>query len=432
MPDSSIIEGNSSFPDLPDTIRVQAQADTDKPGCTGPGCFFGHATTARVKTHEVILQVLNRWFDYGDKRVFYSVDNFAGTGPAWDVTPLIYAQAHPDHNLVTTDLDAALKSVKTAEGEEGRLCGSLRGVDVFVPGQPRLSGNVAFTDPDIEKRYKNGELSLSTAFECQSDPPNLLADNSITEGKLAGKVTPNHVLVFRQDDQNQPGDPGAMFLHTKEDSNVTEFDNAGRVISMKNASRLEEAIETLRSIWKEMTSKNQVESKKTPTKGEEDETVKAEHRSSTNTVPDLDEEEETMEKEDETVKAELDRLKTELDHMKNEVETKQKEIDTLTAEHTAMKERLDTIDKEQAEAEWKHLKETQIPPGWLKGDGKETEQRKEFDSDKVAYMHKILEHRKAQPTGEEGESYDNKGGDPKENKYLDVTRELRMLTGRMR
>ena len=433
MPDSSIIEGNSSFVGLSDSGRVKAQADSDKTRCKGPNCFFGHAVKAasRSKVHEVVLQVLNRWFDHGDKEVYYGVDNFTGTGPAWDVSPLIYAQVHPDHNLVKSDIDAALKSVKTAEGEEGRLCGALKNIDVMIPGQPRLAGGVVFDDPEIEARYEKGELSLSTAFECSTDPSNLLANTAVTQGKLKGKITPNHVLVFKQDDDNQPGDPGAMFLHQKEDSNVTEFDNAGRVISQKNASRFEEAIKILQSLWREMTTNvSPAESKKAKPE-EEDEKVKAEHRAGTKDEQ-PDEEDETME--DEKVRTELDRMRTEIDNMKKLVEDKQKEIDTLVADNKAMKEKLDTADQEKAETEWKHLKESQIPPAWLKGDGAEDAQRKEYETDKVAYMHKVLEHRKAGATPEEGEGFDHTAGKKKEEDEKSpaaVAMELRKITGRM-
>ena len=146
-----------------------------------------------------------------EEQYFYATDNFEGTEAQWDVSPLIFAQTHPNPSLVKKDINAALKSVKTIDGQDGYICGAVVESKVIIPGQPRLSANIVFDDPKLETMYNEGKLALSSAFFCPNEP----------DGRLNGKVEPNHVLVFVQDDNNQPRDLGSGWWHNKaEDGNV--------------------------------------------------------------------------------------------------------------------------------------------------------------------------------------------------------------------
>ena len=148
-----------------------------------------------------------------EEQYFYATDNFEGTEAQWDVSPLIFAQTHPNPSLVKKDINAALKSVKTIDGQDGYICGSVVESKVIIPGQPRLSANIVFDDPKLETMYNEGKLALSSAFFCPNNP----------DGRLNGKVEPNHVLVFVQDDSNQPRDLGSGWWHNKvEDGNMVD------------------------------------------------------------------------------------------------------------------------------------------------------------------------------------------------------------------
>jgi len=228
---------------------------------------FGDAITHAVSAHETILQTLNRWMDFGEgKRLFYGVENFEGTEPNWDKVPLIFALNHPDvdqmRRIEKGELNQVLKEIN------GSLCGEITSSEVVMAGQPRLSSRVSFFDPSMEARYNQGELSLSTGFFCF--PGN--------DGHLQGKVRPNHVLVFKQDERNQPRDLGAMFLNKQDDNMPTDaaVTHAGRVISEKNKSRFKAAVEALRSLYADWTGEGAENADLTWKKDEEEEKKKKE------------------------------------------------------------------------------------------------------------------------------------------------------------
>lgn len=171
-------------------------------------CFInsGEAGLSDFETpgqHEVILQALNRYLIYGSEekqeKIFYGVENFEGTEPAWDVTSIIFQEdgQHPDLAEFELQPEQALKKINGRRA--GRLAGSkvLRG-----PGQPRLTGKINFSDPEVERLYNAGELALSTALYARTK-----------DGRLDGKVRPNHILLFRPG-KTQPRDLGSMFLNS--------------------------------------------------------------------------------------------------------------------------------------------------------------------------------------------------------------------------
>jgi len=202
---------------------------------------FIHGTTS--ETHQIILQGLNRWMKYDNgEEYFLDVKAFQGTEKAWDKVPVIFAQEHPaDFDLVNTDLEAVLAQLKDYNGRPGRECGSLSDTEVLIPGQPRLSSKITFTDPEVQDLYEEGKLSVSTGFACT------LGD----DGHLEGKVRPNHVLVFVVDDNSQPRDKAAMLLNLRKEDDMNAT-HVGRVISEKNRSRFKQALDLLSSLFTEM------------------------------------------------------------------------------------------------------------------------------------------------------------------------------------
>ena len=475
--------------------------------CVGPRCFFGNAV--KITTHDAVLFTLNRWLLYGKGRIFNAVENFEGTESAWDKVPLIYAQEHPDPDLIEEDLKKALESVQTGEGKTGQLCGSISNTEVVIPGQPRLESKITFSDPVVEKRYKAGELSLSIAYRC--------TESKQEKGHLTGKVKPNHILIFVQDDANQPRDPGAMLLNkgeVAEVDNVTKFENTGRVISTANKSRFKQALDSLWGLFAEMAGDGdenlqnagpavppnpsgfgigndapgcKIAEKDFPAgtplseirqrfayddgSGNYSGLSLPHHYVNGDVAPncvraamqaiggarsgqpmDLGGKETAVKAH---LQAHLDAIatatgtvaKNQDDKMTEELEVKLKaaeeaikakelelanktaEFDALKKESEARNAALKTFEQKQNDTEWETLKNKRIPVGWLKGEGKEVELRKEYETDKPAFLNKLLDHPKGESTPEEGEQYAaNKGG----NDTLAIVRELRTDTGRMR
>ncbi len=380
--------------------------------CTGPHCFFAHATIT-PQTHEIILTGLNSWMDFPERkeRYYYAVKNFEGTEHAWNEVPVIYAQDHPEHDLVKDDLEAALNSVKTYEGEPGRICGTLFNSEVVTSGQPRLTANIRFNDPDLEKRYLKGELAPSDAFYC----------NKNEDGTLAGKVRPNHLLIFVQDENNQRRDKVAMLLHKGAGTVIeTTFEHAGRVISASNAKELEGLIGEhesvmgkLRSFFKKMTG---------VAGGGDEAAQKAEPPM---TVPAANKPME--DKMTEELKKELESVKAALANKDAEIAAKDKEIAEIKAAHTELSKKLVEFDQKAADAEWKSTFENRVPKGW-KAEKTEDVLRKEYEDNKVAFMNKLLDAKVTPPQkGEEGEQFANK--DPAAD-ALALSKELRAATGR--
>jgi hypothetical protein len=374
------------------------------------------ANAMPVGKHEAVLQVLNRWMVYGQDRLFYAVKNFVGTEEAWNSVPLVYAQEHPDPNLIERNLQAALNAIKANDGGPGRICGHLSDTAVQIAGQPRLESKVVFTDQALERAYQAGELSLSTCFFTRN----------AEDGSLIGKVRPNHVLVFRPDSTIQPRDAGAMLMHaTRSEASVTEDDkslaNAGRVISTANASKLKQAINSIITIFKEMSGEDPVS----------DEPAAADVAKAAKIVAQSNAKQEEMADQklsDELVAAnakivELEKKATEA------AEAAKVANDRLVLANAELKK----ISDARVESEWLELKNSQIPKGWLKGEGKEAELRKEFETDKAGLLLRILEHTKSGSDGGSGEegtahAHANSGG----SDHLSAIRDLHAASGRVR
>lgn len=211
---------------------------------------FGFGVRNNPAGHYTILQSLNRWFDFSDvggRKLYYDVDNFRGTEPKWDNVPMIFAKYHPDINQMKRIQNGDVESVVKEMG--GYVCGEISSSTVTTAGQPRLEALTSFYYPDLEARYHRGEIALSTGFFCDPDE----------SGRIQGQVRPNHVLVFVQDEQNQPRDYGSGFLNTRQyceeymttandSTNQNGVMNAGRAISEKNKSIVKQAISILQGL----------------------------------------------------------------------------------------------------------------------------------------------------------------------------------------
>jgi hypothetical protein len=149
---------------------------------------------------ESILQTLNR--QIGES--YYPADVFEANVAKFEGCPVVFADNHPSLDLFSTNPKEALAKVN------GRIIGTVTNARVVKEGHPRLMANVEVNDPIAMNIWRNGELSLSTAFK-----GNLSSDKS----KLTGIASVNHLLVFREDEAagSMPRDRGALLSATKDD-----------------------------------------------------------------------------------------------------------------------------------------------------------------------------------------------------------------------
>jgi hypothetical protein len=353
---------------------------TCRPGDT---CFFGHSALAG-ESHTAILQALNRWMAWGGERVWYGTENFDGTGADWDRVPVIYAQTHPDPRLLEDDLDAALAAVRTAEGEPGRICGSLSGSRVEATGQPRLESRISFTDPEVDAAYQRGELSLSTAFWSSS-----------RAGAITGRVRPNHLLVFKAGQPAEEGgggvwprDPGAMFLNSQSGDGMPNDkidENAGRAISAASAGKLRQALDLLKEFFAGMTGEGSGEG------GEAARRPAAQAQAHTEAQAGESEETDNMADNEGAIAA----LRAENEALRAEIAAAKQANEAATAA-------LNAVEQERRDQAWASTRDEHVPQGWLAREGAEAELRTEFEQEPIAFMNRILAHRRAGETPEEG------------------------------
>lgn len=309
----------------------------------GYGSFVNSSPTL---THESILQSLNRWFDFSDvggKKLFYGLENFTGTEAEWNQVPLIFASRHPTYEQ--------MKRIQAGEVEtvlselDGTLGGTITKSSVVTAGQPRLEALISFTDPGKESDYRAGKLSLSTGFFC--DPGD--------DGKLNGKVRPNHVLLFRQDEQNQPRDYGAMLLNSqdlKEEimTNTNQagsgVQNAGRSISEKNRTQFASLLKGMQDFYNSLVGNDitiERENEKPPAAG-------ANQKNDEENMVDTNELKNQVESAA-TVKKDADAI----------LNAKEAEIASLKAERDAMNAKLLEVEQEKKEAAWTNEKKRLTP-----------------------------------------------------------------------
>jgi len=348
---------------------------TCRPGDT---CFFGHSALTG-ESHTAILQALNRWMTWGGERVWYGTENFDGTGADWDRVPVIYAQTHPDPLLLEGDLDAALAAVRTAEGEPGRICGGLSGSRVEATGQPRLESRISFTDPEVDAAYQRGELSLSTAFWSSS-----------RAGAITGRVRPNHLLVFKAGQPAEEGgggvwprDPGAMFLNSQSGDGMPN--------DKINAGKLRQALDLLKELFAGMTGEGGDEGEQAG--GGRRPATQAQAHTEAHTEAQAGESEETDNMADD--EGAIEALRAENEALRAEIAAAKQENEAATAA-------LNAVEQERRDQAWANTRAEHVPQGWLAKEGAEAELRTEFEQEPIAFMNRILAHRRAGETQEEG------------------------------
>ena len=354
-----------------------------------------HLEAFAFRDHEAILQTLDR----ESNGIYLAREAFESNLGDWEGVPVVFAQDHPDPDAFAENPEMALEKVK------GRMVGTVRNPSIDMTGHPRLMAQLAIDDDDIDRLIDEGAaneapVSLSTAFRCPAEEDG----DRIT---LTGPVDPNHVLLFVEEGDSQPGDKGAFILNRQNDEHEAQ-----------NLLRRLGTLITNLTKRKVTTMSNDDEH----THEEEDEEEEEE----------VSEEEGSPEEEDEEEVEEIDEGEDRRPDSKSTPQEEDKDKPgTVAALSAALEEangaitalRAENAQLRAAQAQFEHLEKDQkwlemkahLPKGMVHGDN-EAESRKEFEANPAGFALKVLRFKDETeaPGGREGAEHINAPtGDPK-------------------
>lgn len=173
--------------------------------------FTNLISEEKVTSHDAVLHTLDREYRYGDEILTMNSDAFEATLNDWLNAKVIFGTYHPDMDLgyYAPGLSVAVNNAV----EVGKITKAW----IDKTGHARLFVTFEFSGEhtdEIEKLIGEGLLSLSSGFHS--------IDTVDEYGRLVfTKVTPNHVLLFMENEWNQPRDQSSGIVN-KEDENMTE------------------------------------------------------------------------------------------------------------------------------------------------------------------------------------------------------------------
>jgi hypothetical protein len=288
----------------------------------------GEKSNAFENLHDVTLQRLDVYHRNNGGYVFYDSKHFAPTVDHWNTVPVIYVETEPGKPAEHPRFEDVVASTLPAKF---RKVGSVSAAHLTETGEKVLKGAIVFSDPAIAAKANAGELSLSTGLASPEAPDPRLPGAT----RIAGPVTPNHILVFDRGacPNCYPNDSGAMF-HNLQEPDMPDDETKG----------------LLKTIADALTRR---------------EPAPVQHVNL-----------------------------TEFENLKKELETAKAQ----TAELANLKQELETLKAEKATAEkdakWNAMK-ANLPEGWL--GAKEPETRKEFEADPGAFALKLIQFKSNLP-----------------------------------
>jgi len=272
---------------------------------------------------------------------------------------------------------------------KGRIVGSVKVPNIETVGHPRLMGNLDITDQEVNALIDGGKISHSTGFFGIVD-----SQNKVTS------VTPNHVLVFKEDANNLPKDRGAFILNKQEiemvNKDYSKEDMDAMLDFMKeNPGMMDKG--TMDKMYAAMDKANQKEYLKSVLNDLQshpemmDDDMKSMMKGMKNKETD-------MGKEDELAK--------QLEISNKEKETLKAELDTRDAKLKVFEQKETERIKETREAQWQTIKKS-IPVGLTHKSEDEAKLRSEFEADPYGFAVKLTEFKQKQGTLEEGKEFAN-------------------------
>lgn len=319
--------------------------------------------------HDVILHTLDTWRSHTNqdgvsRKLFFGSGNFTGTESLWNGTPLIFGTRHPK-TLLTQDLKKAL------EESDGRVVGSFTGAETVQNGTARFTGSFQFTDSEVRALHNNGELQFSSGFIADVDG----------DGKLVGKVKPDHILIFKKSkDGLQPQDGGAMFLNARSQTMDSE--------ELKGLlTRIMEAIKGL-----------------TPANGP----APVLNASNSNMTEELNKQ--------------VTLLNAQVETLTGQIAEKDATIEALNTKVQAFEDEKKQAEAKAQEDAWQNIKTNILPPGLTATPELEKEQKDKWLADKDGfYCNAVAEiATRPQPKGKEGSTITNAAGADSELDALDL------------
>ena len=257
----------------------------------------------------------------------------------WEGIPIIYAQEHPDMTLLIKDPEKALENVK------GRIIGKIKNPRIETEGQPRMEATYIWDDKEVEELFSMGTIATSTGSFCES-----IEDPKLPKGtkRLTGTQIPNHLLVFKRDEQNLPKDKGTYILNKEEINLADQIENKGATMSKENASELRGILDKLQSLFKRMAG--------TPEEEEHKETAPESKKIIEDTK---------MKEENEALRKEVEEKNKSLTELQARVDDQAKTIETFKKEKEEHKQK-------EMEKAWEEVK-SKLPPGLIHKEEQEKE-----------------------------------------------------------
>ena len=337
----------------------------------------------KAEVHDAILQTLNR--EIGG--YCFPVEPFTQSVSAWDGIPVVYANDHPDMKLFVENQAEALEAIK------GEIVGQVSKPYIASEGHPRLMAGITNTNTEVAQLIKDGQASLSTGFMGTAD----------NESKILN-VTPNHVLLFKEDLENMPKDHGAFILN-KED--YIEFTNRGEI--MEDHTISDKIKQPIIDLYNAVMG-----SGKPPDAGGDNS-----HNSGKLTTTEVENMEEVKELSDKLVIANKD-----IGDMTSNLEIANKEIDTQKATITGLETKVKEFEQKEVDAlkvkrdeQWEEIK-NKLPPGLTHKNEDEAALRGEFDTDPYTFSTKYVGIQNKEGRGEYGAEF--VPGDPDSQEAEDM------------
>lgn len=346
----------------------------------------GESGEEKEKQHKDVSDVIIQTLDRKIGEHYLDKESFIPTAGDWAKVPLIFAKEHPDHNLVLTDLDAALKAVK------GRIAGEVLEPRVEVTGHPRLMGKYAIHDEEALRLKAQGKLSHSTGFAVV-----------LKDGKTKGPVEPNHIILFEETDRDLPKDKGTFILNkgikTADGETVTTLEKVKTLLTDAGGA-IGNVLDSFSAVA--CCASHQCDPAMVIHTGTTTGTATGGYYPPAPAGPVSDDPAKTPVKNP----AQEDNPMT--DEIEKKLEVVNKELDTakveLSKRDAQIKELEATILKfksEQKDREWQAMK-ANLPPGMVHKPDDEAALRKEFEEQPVAFAMKVIQHKPADLPKAEG------------------------------
>lgn len=291
----------------------------------------------------------------------------------WEGIPIIYAQEHPDMTLLINDPEKALEKIN------GKVIGKITKPRIVEEGQPRVEATYIWNDPEVEELYKKGTIATSTGSFCESEE-----DPNLPKGvkRLTGKLIPNHLLVFKRDEQNLPKDKGTYILNKEGIVLADQIENKGATISKENASELRNILDKLQALFKRMTTTAEEEQKESAP-----EKIKK-----------------TLDKEEEKMKEEMEALRKELEEKNKTLTELQARVEDQAKSIEAFKKKEDELKQKEMERSWESIKAT-LPPGLTHKEESEKELKELYFNKPHEFIAKVSVIKPQKETSPEGEEH---------------------------